>query len=157
MDRHPLLAFAGALLLSTALAGPALAAGSNNSSTTNTASNDAYNTGMAAANSGNWDVAIANFTTATSDDPNSADAFNMLAYGYRNKGDYDQAFYYYDKALTLDPDHADAHEYVGEAYLAVDDLAKAEEHLAALDEICWLGCEQEEDLEEAIDAYKASH
>ncbi len=144
MDRHPLLALAGALLVSVALAGPVQAAGSSSNDDDDSSnydsgnSNEAYNAGMAAANAGN------------------ADAFNMLAYSHRNNGNYDQAFYFYDKALSLDPDHADAYEYVGEAYLAVNDLAKAEEHLAALDDICWLGCEQHDELEEAIEAYQAS-
>jgi len=39
----------------------------------------------------------------------------------------------YEKALALDPRHLGAHEYIGEAYLALDDLAKAKEHLARLD------------------------
>ena len=162
MDRHPFLALAGALLVSVALAGPVQAAGSSSNDDDDSTSydsggnNEAYNAGMAAANAGNWGLAVTKFTIATTDDPSNADAFNMLAYSHRNNGNYDQAFYFYDKALSLDPDHADAHEYVGEAYLAVNDLAKAEEHLAALDDICWLGCEQLDELEDAIEAYKAS-
>jgi pentatricopeptide repeat protein len=159
MDRHPILAFAGALLVSAALAGPAQAAGSNDNDTDYTTADtgEAYDAGMAAANDGDWDLAIAKFTIVTTEDPENADAYNMLAYSYRNNGDYDLAFRYYDKALNLDPDHADAHEYLGEAYLAVDDVAKAEEQLAALDAICGSDCEQREELYAAIEAYKASN
>ena len=36
----------------------------------------------------------------------------------------------------------------------VNNLAKAEEHLAALDRICLLPCEEYSDLKRAITAYK---
>jgi len=158
MVRYPLMALASAALLSVALAGPVQAAGSTDSNTYDSAdTSDSYKAGMDAANSGNWDLAITKFTVATTEAPDNAEAFNMLAYSYRNKGDYDQAFHYYEKALALDPKNANAHEYVGEAYLAVDDVPMAEQHLAALDDICWLGCEQYDELKEAIEAYKASH
>jgi tetratricopeptide (TPR) repeat protein len=173
MDRYPLLALAGALLISVALGGPVRAAGGGDGSGDgggdgggggrgdtspfeSGAANEAYKAGMAAVDAKNWDVAITNFTAATTAEPGNADGYNMLAYSLRNSGDYDQAFYYYDKALAIDPNHTNAHEYVGEAYLAVDDLAKAEEHLAALDDICWLGCEQYYDLKEAVETYKAN-
>jgi Flp pilus assembly protein TadD len=159
MVRHPSIAFAAAALLAVALAGPVQAAGStdNTSNYDSADTSETYQAGMDAANAGNWDLAITKFTVATTEAPDDAEAFNMLAYSYRNKGDYDQAFHYYEKALALDPDNANAHEYVGEAYLAVGDLVKAEEHLAALDDICWLGCEQYDDLAEAIETYKASN
>jgi len=47
-----------------------------------------------------------------------------------------------------------AHEYLGEAYLMVDDLARAEEHLSALRGICLIPCEEYGDLEKAIAAYR---
>jgi tetratricopeptide (TPR) repeat protein len=169
MDRYPLFALAGALLMSLTLYGPALAAGGGDGSgggggggrgdtTTfkSEAAGEAYKAGMAAVDAENWNAAIAQFTVVTAEEPGSADGYNMLAYSYRKNGDYDQAFYNYGKALSIDPDHANAHEYVGEAYLAVDDLPKAEEHLAALDDICWLGCEQYYELKEAIEDYKAN-
>jgi tetratricopeptide (TPR) repeat protein len=168
MARYPMLTFASAVLLAVVLAGTAHAAGGNGGGDGSDGgggdggydadtSSEAYGEGMDAANAGNWDLAITKFTIAITEDPASADCFNMLAYSYRNKGDYDQAFRYYDRALSLNPDHANAHEYVGEAYLAVGDLPKAEEHLAALDDICWLGCDQYDDLAEAIETYKASN
>ena len=149
---------AGAVLLSLIAGGPVLGAGSgNNSSSTSTASNDPYDNGMGAVDAENWPLAIEMFTTATRENPQSADAFNMLAYSYRKSGDLDNAFTNYDKALALDPDHEEAHEYLGEAYLAAGDVAKAEEQLAKLDDICWLGCEAFDELEEAISIYKASN
>src|SRR6266498_2683632 len=64
------------------------------------------------------------------------------------------AFKHYQRALQLNPRHRGAHEYVGEAYLIVKDLAKAEEHLNALRGICLIPCEESTDLEKAIAAYR---
>ena len=61
------------------------------------------------------------------------------------------------QALRLNPRHRGAHEYIGEAYLMVDDVPKAEEHLAALKRICLIACEEYEDLEKAIADYRARH
>jgi len=65
------------------------------------------------------------------------------------------AFAHYHRALQLNPRHRGAHEYVGEAYLLVGNLAKAEEHLAALARICLLPCEEKHDLEKAVTEYRA--
>jgi hypothetical protein len=54
----------------------------------------------------------------------------------------------------LNPRHRGAHEYIGEAYLMVHDLPKAEEHLAALQQICLVPCEEHADLAKAIAAYR---
>ncbi|PYO35081.1 MAG: hypothetical protein DMD86_07480, partial [Candidatus Rokuibacteriota bacterium] len=56
--------------------------------------------------------------------------------------------------LELIPRHRGAHEYLGEAYLMVNDLARAEEHLSALRGICLIPCEEYGDLEKAIAAYR---
>ena len=152
---------AGALAIFLFAAGSAFAAGGGSSDDTNsyddTPAGSALKSGMDAVNDEDWPMAIQEFTIATQEDPDNADAFNMLAYSYRQSGDLDNAFANYDKALALDPDHKDALEYLGEAYLAAGDLAKAEEQLAKLDDICWLGCEAYDELEEAISIYKASN
>ena len=64
---------------------------------------------------------------------------------------------HYRKAIELDPRHKGAHEYIGEAYLQIGDLAGAQKHLARLDEICWLGCDQEDELAAAIESWKAAN
>ncbi|MDI1272273.1 hypothetical protein [Polaromonas sp.] len=64
-------------------------------------------------------------------------------------------FKHYGEALRLNPKHRGAHEYVGEAYLMVGDLAKAKQHLAALDKLCFMPCEEYTDLKKAIAAYEA--
>ena len=66
-------------------------------------------------------------------------------------------FFHYQQALRIDPQHRGAHEYMGEAYLMVDNPAKAKEHLAALDKLCFFPCEEFSDLKKAIAAYERSH
>jgi len=101
-------------------------------------------------------VAIAALSSAALRDTRNADIQNYLGYAYRNAGQLDAAFRHYERALTLSPRHRGAHEYVGEAYLIVNNLAKAEEHLAALQQICLIPCEEFEELKEKIEAYKRS-
>ena len=48
------------------------------------------------------------------------------------------------------------HEYIGEAYLMLGNLAKAKEHLAALDRLCFFPCSQYRDLKKAVEAYEKS-
>jgi len=89
-------------------------------------------------------------------EPNNADAYNLLAYSIRKNGDPARAVPIYEKALSLDPKHRGAHEYLGEAYLALNDVAKAKQHLAALDKLCFFPCSEYKDLKKAIDAYETS-
>ena len=52
------------------------------------------------------------------------------------------------------PKHRGAHEYIGEAYLALNDLANAKQHLAKLDSLCFLPCSEYTDLKKAIQEYE---
>jgi tetratricopeptide (TPR) repeat protein len=88
--------------------------------------------------------------------PNDASAQNWLGFANRKAGNLDAAFKHYARALAIDPKHRGAHEYVGEAYLMVGNLPKAEEHLKALDKLCFLPCTEHTDLKKAIAAYKAN-
>ena len=69
-------------------------------------------------------------------------------------GKLDLAFKHYSEALKLDPRHRGAHEYIGEAYLMKGDVAKAKEHLAQLDRLCFFGCTELSDLKKAIAEYE---
>ena len=84
----------------------------------------------------------------------NADVHNYLGYAYRHLGNFDEAFHNYKRALEIDPKHRGAHEYVGEAYLLTNNLAKAEEHLAALDRICGRNCEEYQDLAREIAEFR---
>ena len=101
-----------------------------------------------------WNAAIKAFSSAALRDTRNADIQNYLGYAYRNAGKMELAFTHYGRALQLNPRHRGAHEYAGEAYLMVNNLAKAEEHLAALQKICLIPCEEYGDLKKEIDAYR---
>lgn len=89
------------------------------------------------------------------DNARDADAWNYLGFCSRKLGKKEEALGYYQKALALDPKHKGAHEYLGELYLQMGDLPKAEEQLAVLKGLCPNGCEELEDLEADIADYKA--
>ena len=105
-----------------------------------------------------WAGAAAVMEKAVARDPRNADYHNLLAYAIR-KGpnpDMDRVFKHYTEALRLDPKHRGAHEYIGEAYLMVGNVAKAKEHLASLDKLCFFSCEEYRDLKKAIERHEAA-
>jgi Flp pilus assembly protein TadD len=113
-----------------------------------------YSNAEQAIKAKNWNEAIGLLNRAATAEPDNADVYNYLGYAERHRGNMDAAFKHYAKALELDPKHRGAHEYVGEAYLLVGNLAKAEEHLAQLDKICFFSCEEYRELKEKIAEYK---
>ena len=115
-----------------------------------------YAAGMKAVDGKQYAAAIPLFEKVIARDGNNADAYNMLAYATRKNGDPAKAIPIYEKALTIDPKHRGAHEYIGEAYLQLDNLPKAKEHLARLDKLCFLPCEQYSDLKKAVEVYEKS-
>ena len=85
-----------------------------------------------------------------SDTHQHADVYNLLGFALRKTGDYERAYTYYRKALDFEPNHKGAHEYLGELYVETNRIEKAREHLAILEKLCPAGCEEREDLEQAI-------
>jgi Flp pilus assembly protein TadD len=114
-----------------------------------------YAAGKAAIAAKDWSAAIRSLSSAALRDTRNADIENYLGYAYRQSGQFQSAFTHYERALQLDPRHRGAHEYIGEAYLMANNLTKAEEHLAALQRICLIPCEEYEDLRKAIADYRA--
>ena len=102
----------------------------------------------------NWQAAVDAFKRALKSEPRNPDIHNMLGYSYRNLSQMDLSFKHYNEALSLDPDHRGANHYIGIAYLKSNQLEKAKEHLARLEQICGTGCDQYLDLSKAIAAYK---
>ena len=78
------------------------------------------------------------------------DIYNLLGYSLRKSGDRKAALTYYLKALEFDPDHKGALEYLGELYVEMGEMAKAEENKARLALLCPQGCEELADLSQAI-------
>jgi tetratricopeptide (TPR) repeat protein len=115
-----------------------------------------FTAGVQAIQAKQFARAIPLFEGVVKRDGNDADAWNWLAYATRRNGDPAKSIPLYQKALALDARHLGAHEYIGEAYLALDDLPKAKEHLARLNRLCMFGCEQYRDLKKAVEAYEKS-
>jgi tetratricopeptide (TPR) repeat protein len=109
--------------------------------------------GKRAIGAGDWEAAIKALTNAGLRDARNADIQNYLGYAYRRQRQVDPAMRHYQQALMLNPRHRSAHEHLGEAYLTQGDLAKAEEHLTALERICLIPCDEYDDLRRAIAAY----
>ena len=113
-----------------------------------------YKNGVKAIKEHDYKAAIDLMTQAVAKTPKDPDAYNWLGYAYRKLKDYDNAIKNYELALKLDPEHRGAHEYLGEAYLEMNNLDEAKKHLAALDKICWLPCEEYSDLKDAVQTYE---
>lgn len=103
-----------------------------------------------------WAGAQSVLREAVGREPRNADYHNLYAYANRKGPNPDMSlvFKHYNQALVLDPKHRGAHEYIGEAYLMVDNPAKAKEHLAQLDNLCLFSCSEFTGLKNAIAAYE---
>ncbi|HEV7819843.1 MAG TPA: tetratricopeptide repeat protein [Burkholderiales bacterium] len=145
-----------ALLMAAAALTAAAAFAEPFESNPNLSASDAdYAAGKQAMEKKNWSEAAKRFAVALKRNPDSADLQNYLGYTHRNLKQYELAFKYYKRAIELEPRHRGAHEYIGEAYLLVNDLPNAEKHLAALRAICLLPCEELDDLEREVAAYRS--
>jgi tetratricopeptide (TPR) repeat protein len=98
--------------------------------------------------------AIASLTRVTQAEPRNAEAFNLLGFATRKSGNPRGSLAHYQKAMEIDPKHLGAHEYMGEAYLMLDELANAEILLKRLDSFCVFGCQEHRLLKTAIENYK---
>ena len=86
--------------------------------------------------------------------PNNADAWNLMGYAHRKLGQVDQALGFYQKALLLNAEHRGALEYLGELYLQTGRPKQAKEMLKRLDDACFFGCEEYDDLKKAFQVAK---
>ena len=138
---------------------PVLAAGGGGGGGDDAASKPAdpdYTAAVKAIKAAQYPTAIRLLEGVVARDGKNADAYNWLAYATRKNGDPASAIPIYEKALAIDPDHRGAHEYIGEAYLQMDNLTKAKEHLARLDKLCFLPCSEYRDLKKAVNTYEKS-
>jgi Flp pilus assembly protein TadD len=152
-------AMAMVVALSVSAVAPALAAGGSSdrpSSTTAPAkpANPDFANAKAAIAHKQWANAIGWLQRVVAAEPTNPEAYNLLGYATRKSGDANGSLQHYQKALSLDPKHLGAHEYIGEAYLMLDQPQRAEEHLARLDQLCTFGCKEHRELKTAIANYK---
>jgi Tfp pilus assembly protein PilF len=103
----------------------------------------------------NYAKAVGLLERVVADTPRNADALNYLGYSHRKLGNREQALTFYTRALAIDPNHRGANEYLGELYLDMNDLPKAEERLAVLLRACGPRCEEYRDLRAQIEKFKA--
>lgn len=130
--------------------------GNGGGSTPSRAEHPDYAAGVAAIKASDYPKAIKLMESVVARDGQNADAYNWLAYAVRRNGDPAKAIPIYEKALSIDGKHRGAHEYIGEAYLALDNLPKAKEHLKRLDSLCFFPCSEYRDLKAAVEAYERS-
>jgi tetratricopeptide (TPR) repeat protein len=113
-----------------------------------------FKAGKRALGAEDWNGAIAALELAALRDPLNADIQNYIGYAYRRLRQLGPAIGHYQQALILNPRHRSAHEHLGEAYLVLGESAKAEQLLTALENLCLIPCEEYDDLNRAISAYK---
>jgi cytochrome c-type biogenesis protein CcmH/NrfG len=148
--KHSMLALVLAAVLSP---GAVLAAGEVNTKPLDPVLEKAQD----ATNHEDWAGAQAILKEALARTPNNPEYHNEYAYALRKgpKPDMSLVFQHYNEALRLDPKHRGANEYLGEAYLMIGNLPKAQEQLATLDKICFLPCKEYSELKASIAAYEA--
>ena len=158
------IAYAAAALFAQALTlalipvmstGPAAAMGSSSDANIGAKANPDYAEAEKLIKAKDYKGAVPLLEKVVKDEPKNADAINYLGYATRHLGDNTKALAYYETALAINPDHRGANEYLGQLYLILGDLPKAEERLARLDKICFFGCEEFDELKKAVAAYKA--
>ncbi len=148
-----LIRYALAVVLTLGLVSTAMAAGTTSKSTPRKAGD--YELGVKAVKAANYGKALKLLQKVVAAKPGNADAWNYIGFSHRKLKKFGPAMTAYRKALAIDPDHRGANEYLGELYLQTGDLAKAQERLKKLDDICTFGCEEFDDLKAAVKAYKS--
>jgi tetratricopeptide (TPR) repeat protein len=121
--------------------------------------------GKAAFDRADWPAVIESMSEVVARRPWDDLAHTLLGFAYRKLGDYDLSLSHYDRALELNPHNRGALEYLGEAYLELEQPEQADEMLGRLQVACrrvaadpdaWqAGCEEWLDLKAARDAYRA--
>lgn len=133
--------------------------GSSNSTTTTTSSTSVsamYTQASAKVDATDYRGAMTILDKIIAKDPHNPDALNLMGFCDRKLGNTDEALEYYEKALAIRPNHVGANEYLGELYLELKNLPKAEERLKVLSKAC-NGCDEQQELEEKIEKYKAAN
>ena len=141
MQNRTLLSLVALLAALTLSGQPAVAAGGGGGDSIPAAPEDPdYAAGKRAVEAMNWQAALDAFNKVVAKDPGNANAQNYLGYTYRKSGKLDLAFKHYEEALRLNPKHRGAHEYMGEAYLMVNN--DQTETAQGLDRFASSACEE---------------
>ncbi|MEM1147925.1 MAG: tetratricopeptide repeat protein [Pseudomonadota bacterium] len=109
-----------------------------------------YSEALRLINLGEYDVAIAELRAAGAILGPHPDILTYLGFAHRKRGNTENAFAYYQAALRIAPDHLSANEYLGEYYVELGDLDRANAQLDKLNALCPFGCAQTEELSKWI-------
>ena len=109
-----------------------------------------YNEAVTLITAEKYQDAIVPLQSAAKSAKNDADVQNLLGFVYRKTGKLDVAGVHYKRALDINPKHKGALEYQGELFLMQGNKEAAQANLAKLNKICWLGCDEYDDLKKAI-------
>ena len=160
MKQGDLRAIAIVVLGMLALPGVGYAMSTNSSSSSSSSSAttqpDLYKQAQGLIDQKQYEQAIPLLQESIQQKGEYADALNLLGYANRKLGNQSKAMTYYTKALNKEPAHLGANEYMGELYLEMNQLPKAQERLAILKSACG-SCEAYQDLEGQINDYKKKH
>ena len=82
-----------------------------------------------------------------------ADVYNLLGFSYRKHSEpnLDKAFDAYQTALEANPEHLGVHEYLGELYITLGKMNKANEMLSKLEALAGTNSMEYRKLKSAID------
>ncbi len=152
--KHPLIAFVCSAVLAWPLGASAAGGGGDEAVTVKKNQDPEYVAAMAAVDRKDWQEVVDRMGSYVKRKPDDANGWNELGHAYRLTGHVDVALDAYGKALKIDPKHRGVHEYLGEAYLQMNDLPRAEQELKTLDSLCFLPCEQYTDLKRSIGDYR---
>ena len=129
------------------------AAGSSDDDSTLKKSTD-YQRAVSYIKKSDYSAAIPLLRKELEKNPGNADAHNYMGYVLRKRNDLKNSAVHYEKALEIDPKHLGALEYQGELFLTVGNLNLAKANLKKLDKLCWLGCDEYDDLKASVEAYQ---
>lgn len=130
--------------------------GSSSSSSSSSSAPTMYKQASAKVDAKDYRGAMPILDKIIAKDPRNPDALNLMGFCERKLGNTDEALEYYEKALAIKPNHVGANEYLGELYLELKNLPKAEERLKVLAKAC-NGCEEQQELAEKVEDYKAAN
>lgn len=105
-----------------------------------------YSEALRLINLEDYDAALAELREAGAILGPHPDVLTYMGFANRKKGQRAAALTHYAAALSIAPDHLSANEYLGEYYVEIGDMERAQAQLDKLNALCPFGCEQVEEL-----------
>ena len=130
------------------------AAGSSDDDDSNPQKSRNYQEAISYINKSDYSSAIPLLRRELERNSRDADAHNYMGYALRKSNDLKNSAVHYAKALEINPKHLGALEYQGELFLTIGNLDLAKANLQKLDKLCWLGCDEYDDLRASIEDYQ---